>query len=127
MIDNINEIFAKKLKMFMHIYGMSQKDLSVRMGVSEATISNWIKGVKFPRADKVDKLCKIFSCKRSDFVEESTVEVDSLLQQHMTNYSHLPTDWQGLIDELISAAQEEPQDSDKIWAVLGRISLFLQS
>lgn len=127
MTQNINEIFAKKLRFFMDLYGMNQKDLADRMRVSEASVSNWMKGIKFPRADKVDKLCSIFNCKRSDFVEESTSDVDSVVKQHIANYSHLPSEWQALIDELVKAAQEEPQDSDKIWAILGKISMILRS
>lgn len=127
MERKINEALARNLIYYMSLLGMSQKELSDKMGVSEATISNWVKGVKFPRADKVDKLCEIFDCNRSDFLKDSSQEIDSLTQQHMTNYSHLSDEWKNLIDELIKALQEEPQDTEKIWAILGKISIFLRS
>ena len=40
------------------------------MGVSQATVSNWCKGIKTPRMDKIDKICEFFNCKRSDLMEE---------------------------------------------------------
>lgn len=127
MDKNYNEVFSKKLKYYMDIKGLSQKELAQRIGVSEASVSNWQKGIKIPRADKVDKLCEILGCNRSDLVEESTIEVDSEMKRHLTAYYRLPSEWQGLISDLIEALQEEPQDADKIWAILGKISLFFRS
>lgn len=62
MIDNFNTVFANRLRYFMKKFNMTQRDLSVKMGVSEASVSNWIKGIKVPRADKIDKLCSLFRC-----------------------------------------------------------------
>lgn len=127
MEKNFNDAFSGRLRFFMNLYGLNQKDIAQKIGVSEASVSNWIKGVKVPRADKIDKMCELFNCNRSDLVKESTNEVDSKVQEHITNYSHLHADWQALIDDLIKAAQEEPQDSEKIWAIVGKISAFLRS
>lgn len=126
MEQRINDVLARSLLYYMGTLGMSQKDLADRMGVSEATVSNWVKGVKFPRADKVDKMCEIFDCNRSDFLREPSRE-ETATQKHMSNYSQLPSEWQKMIDDLIKALQDEPQDSDKVWAILGKISMFLRS
>lgn len=49
---------------------MTQAELAERMNVSTATTSNWCNGVKLPRMDKIDKMCKLFGCLRSDLLED---------------------------------------------------------
>ena len=65
-----NEIFSKNLVHFLKINQMTQAELAERLGVSTATTSNWCKGLKSPRMDKVDKMCNIFGCLRSDLMED---------------------------------------------------------
>lgn len=69
-----NEIFSKRLKYFMDKYDMTQADLAKRLGVGTTSVYNWVNGLKTPRMSKVDAMCEIFHCKRSDFMEESTGE-----------------------------------------------------
>ena len=75
MANTFNEVFANRLQYYMDLNGMTQKDLAEKIGVSEASASNWIKGIKIPRADKVDKICSIFNCTRSDLVEMPTTQL----------------------------------------------------
>ena len=75
MDNTFNEVFANRLHYYMDLHGMTQKDLAEKMGVSEASASNWLKGIKIPRADKVDKMCSIFNCTRSDLVEMPTTKL----------------------------------------------------
>ena len=49
---------------------MSQLDLSKKLGVSQMSVSNWCRGEKLPRMDKVDKMCEVLSVKRSDLLNE---------------------------------------------------------
>lgn len=126
-MDKFNEAFARRLKYYMDGYKMSQKDLAQKVGVSEASVSNWITGIKVPRADKVDKICKIFNCNRSDLVEDPSEPISPLAKQHIENYEQLPPEWRELIDELISLAQEEQPDAGKMLAVIGKITASLHS
>lgn len=66
----VNSTVAKNLKHFLEINDMTQSDLAKLMGVTTATASNWCKGIKLPRMDKVDKICSIFNINRSDLIEE---------------------------------------------------------
>ena len=65
-----NKVFAENLKQYLKINNMSQADLAKRLGVSGQAVSNWCSAAKSPRMDKVDMMCRIFGCKRSDLVEE---------------------------------------------------------
>lgn len=68
--SEINRIIAKNINRFLNARDKTQVDLAEYMGVSQATVSNWCKGIKTPRMDKIDKICEFFNCKRSDLMEE---------------------------------------------------------
>lgn len=121
MSDNFNTVFSKRLSFYMNYYDITQKDLANKMGVSEASVSNWVKGIKVPRADKVDKLCKIFNCNRSDLVEEPATMTSPLIQQHIANYSRLSPEQQALVDELVVTLQEEQANAAKVLEVLQKL------
>lgn len=70
-MKEINRVFALRLNQFLEQYEMSQSDLAKRLNVSTASVNYWCKGIKSPRMDKVDAMCAIFGCRRSDFMEES--------------------------------------------------------
>lgn len=128
MDENFNEAFSKKLRAYMEAFQMSQKDLSKKMGVSEASVSNWVKGVKVPRADKIDRLCVIFKCNRADLIDKLTEEpVSPIVKEHISNYSQLKPEFQSLIDELIEVIQDEPPNTAKVLELIGRISILLHS
>ena len=38
MGENFNEVFARRLRFYMELYNMKQKDLALKMGVSEASV-----------------------------------------------------------------------------------------
>lgn len=66
----VNEQFSKNLRYFLDKYQYTQAEFAKKMDVSTATASNWCKGVKSPRMDKIDKMCIIFNCYRSDLLED---------------------------------------------------------
>ena len=68
----INSVIAKNLNRYLTQTGKTQIDLSLFMNVSQATVSNWCKGLKMPRMDKIDKICSFFNISRSDLMEEES-------------------------------------------------------
>lgn len=69
-IATIKEVFRENLNRYFKNKGCTQKELAAFIGVSPATINEWLKGRKSPRMDKVDKLCTFFMCNRSDLMEK---------------------------------------------------------
>ena len=65
-----NKIFSERLRYYLNKYDMSQSDLAKRLGVGTTSVYNWINAIKTPRMDKVDALCSIFNCKRSDLMND---------------------------------------------------------
>ena len=56
-------------------YEITQLELSKRLGVGTTSVYNWCNGIKTPRMDKVDAMCEIFHCKRSDLMEDKSSTV----------------------------------------------------
>lgn len=75
-ISDFNAIFSKNLRRRLEISGMTQAELARKLGVGTTSVSNWCKGTKVPRMDKVDAMCAIFSCRRSDLMEDRDVPAD---------------------------------------------------
>ena len=70
--QEINLIIANNITRHLSRCGKSQVDLADYMNVSQATVSNWCKGVKLPRMDKIDKICEFFHIKRSELMQDKT-------------------------------------------------------
>lgn len=66
-----NEIFSERLKYYLEKYEITQVELSKRLGVGTTSVYNWCNGIKTPRMDKIDAMCKIFHCQRSDLINET--------------------------------------------------------
>lgn len=72
MVD-INERIGENLVKLLERKNKTQNDLADYMGVTQATVSNWCKGLKVPRMDKIDDICDFFNVPRTVlFGEEPT-------------------------------------------------------
>ena len=69
-----NDIFSERLRFYLNKYEITQLELSKRLGVGTTSVYNWCNGIKTPRMDKVDAMCEIFHCKRSDLMEDKSEE-----------------------------------------------------
>lgn len=68
------EIFSKNLNRKMKEAGITRTDICDSLGFSYYTVTDWVKGKKMPRMDKIEKLAKYFGCLISDLIEEKTEE-----------------------------------------------------
>jgi transcriptional regulator with XRE-family HTH domain len=64
------EIFSTNLKRKMEEAGKTRMDIVNALSFSYYTVTDWVKGKKMPRMDKVEKLAKYFDCLISDLIEE---------------------------------------------------------
>ena len=60
----------------MNLEGKSRKDVADAIGVSYFTFTDWVKGKKYPRMDKVEKLANYFGIKISDLIEKKSIETN---------------------------------------------------
>ena len=91
-MDN-KDIFAENLNRYMKITGKSRRDVSEAIGVSYYTLTDWVKGKKYPRMDKVEKLAEYFGILKSDLIEDKkekpTVKDDGLSEDMVELINHI--------------------------------------
>ena len=67
---NHKEIFSFNLRKKMDEAEKTRQDISDALNISYFTVTDWVKGKKMPRMDKVEKLAEYFNCLISDLIEE---------------------------------------------------------
>lgn len=64
------EIFQANLRELMRITKVKQADIARYAEVSYQTVSSWVCGRGYPRAEAMEKLCKFFGIRQSALTEE---------------------------------------------------------
>ncbi len=72
-MDN-KTIFASNLQKYMDLNRKTRRDLSEALGISYYTVTDWVKGKKFPRMDKIEMLADYFGILKSDLIEGDSEE-----------------------------------------------------
>ena len=67
---DFNSLFSKRLRHYLNENNMTQVELANKLGVGTTSIYNWVSGLKTPRMDKVDAMCKIFNIRREDLLTD---------------------------------------------------------
>ena len=67
---NFNDVFSNRLRFYLDKYEITQAELAEKLGVGITSVYNWRNGIKTPRMDKIDAMCDLFDCKRSDLIED---------------------------------------------------------
>lgn len=98
-MDNKN-IFALNLKRYMDLNGKSRKDVSEALGISYYTVTDWVKGKKYPRMDKVEMLAAYFGILKSDLIEDKTKEKPTVQDDRLSEGKQ----------QLIDFAKSVPED-----------------
>lgn len=68
--QEFNIVFSKRLRYYLNKFNMTQTELAKKLGVGTTSVYNWCNGIKAPRMDKIDAMCDLFGCNRSDLIEE---------------------------------------------------------
>ena len=74
--QEFNAIFSKRLRYYLNKFEMTQTELAQKVGVGTTSVYNWCNGIKTPRMDKVDAMCDLFGCNRSDLMEDKSESND---------------------------------------------------
>ena len=68
------EVLSRNLQYHMERSGKSQKELAEIVGVTATTFHEWVRGKKYPRIDKIQKLADYFGILKSDLIEDKQAE-----------------------------------------------------
>lgn len=63
-------VFAFNLNRQMELHGKSRREVCQALGFNYYTFTDWVKGKKMPRMDKVELLANYFGILKSDLIEE---------------------------------------------------------
>lgn len=98
-----NAIFAKNLRNYLDACHMTQVELAKKLNVGTTSVYNWCNGVKIPRMDKVDKMCRIFGCNRSDLITD-TLSDDPKTNAFVELFQNAPQEYQDAAILLLKSA-----------------------
>ena len=70
--QDFNAVFSKRLRYYLNKFEITQVELAKKLGVGTTSVYNWCNGIKSPRMDKVDAMCDLFHCNRSDLMEDKS-------------------------------------------------------
>lgn len=71
MNERDREIFGRNLTNYMNKNRITGVTLAKYMGVSSATVSDWMHGKKMPRVDKLKSLANYFRINMSDLTDDA--------------------------------------------------------
>lgn len=75
------EILGSNLQRLLDRKGVDQKILAGYLGVSEASVSNWTSGEKYPRIGNIQKMADYFGVKKSDLIEVKEERAEYITNQ----------------------------------------------
>lgn len=107
------EIFQENLMFYLSTRGKTQKDLAAFVGVTKSTVSGWIHGVSYPRADAMERICDYFGINLSRLVESRNSEeasVNSLSseeRQLVSAYRKADTGTKASVRKLLDIPEEK--------------------
>ena len=117
-----NSLFAKNLQFQIERNGLQQKELAEKLGVAPSTVTWWIKGLRTPRMDKVDEMCKILNCTRSDLLTDTSKRPESYYvnryAEELANFLHESPEYKVLFD---ASRKIKPEDIDFVIQMLDRM------
>lgn len=123
-MEEFNAIFSKRLRYYLNKYNMTQLELSKKLGVGTTSVYNWCNGIKTPRMNKLDSMCNIFDCKRSDLIEEhSDNEKQSYYldedMRELADFLHKNPDYKVLFD---ASRKVKKEDIDFVKKMIDKFS-----
>lgn len=69
-MKSAREIFAHNLQKLLSERKIDQSELAKYLGISNASVSYWLSGEKYPRIDKIQKIADFFNVPKSQLTEE---------------------------------------------------------
>ncbi|REH95123.1 transcriptional regulator [Staphylococcus felis] len=76
--NQVRKNLSDNLKRLMKEHNIDQKELAEAIGVSQPTISNWLKQTKYPRIKKIQDLADYFNVPKSKITESQKLQQDTM-------------------------------------------------
>ena len=90
-VGEIRDNVKRNLGYYLSLRGISQKELAVRIGVSQSAVTNWIKGKNSPDIEIVAQICDILAISVTDlFGKEDREKFSPIEKKVMEQYRRKP-------------------------------------
>ena len=73
------EALAKNLKGIMKEYGITQKELALKLNVPKSTVSAWCRGIKIPSTALAKELSRLFGIKKETLFQDENIDAEGCL------------------------------------------------
>ena len=110
------EVFSKNLRFYLERTDKTQKEIALAIGVTPASLNEWLKGKKYPRIDKIELLARYFGILKSDLIEEKGINKTLPQMQTLTEGETL----------LLELFRKVPDDKQQMVLDMVRIALKTQ-
>ena len=107
------EVFSKNLRFYLEMTDKTQKDVALAIGVTPASLNEWLKGKKYPRIDKIELLARYFRILKSDLIEDKGMNKTLPQVQQLTEGETM----------LLELFRQIPEDAQKMYLEVLRASL----
>lgn len=119
-MGEIRENIRKNLGYYLTLKKMSQKELAEKLGVSQASVTCWIKGKNSPDIEAVAQICKILNITVTDLFGTNSKTLPDILYR----YDELSGDKQQEIIAFMEfklAQQEKQKKQERIQAIAEKV------
>ncbi|MCI8400937.1 MAG: helix-turn-helix transcriptional regulator [Lachnospiraceae bacterium] len=106
------------MRYYLAKYEITQAELARRLNVGTTSVYNWCNGIKSPRMDKIDAMCGLFHCRRSDLIEEKEDEEDYYLNQETAQMAQQIFENRELRLLFDAARDAQPEDLETVHSML---------
>lgn len=120
---DIRETIRKNLKNYLEHSQFTQAEIARALGISKASVTNWIKGVNSPNIELLEPLCKLLNITIADMFEEHPETEDMLTpdeQQLITDYREFNAEGKEKVREYVADLKGNPRYKKHSEPVLGK-------
>lgn len=109
---DIRETIRKNLKNYLERSQFTQAEIARALGISKASVTNWIKGVNSPNIELLEPLCKLLNITIADMFKEHPETEDMLTpdeQQLITDYREFNAEGKEKVREYVADLKGNPR------------------
>lgn len=96
------EVFSSNLLFYLNKKNIMQKDLAKYLGISQSSVTDWVKTRTYPRMDKIQAIANYFCITVSDLIEEKNrISIEE--QKILDLYSEIPEDKKDIVIKFLES------------------------
>lgn len=114
--EHQRNIFSKNFRYWLSVRGKRQIDVAKDLGITTSTISDWARGNKYPRIDKMQMIADYLCITMADLWNErkpATDKDDGLEAEAKRLFEALPPDKQEIAAAYIRFLAEQERQAEK--------------